>query len=728
MTRFKEDLWFGAEEPVEAKAEAHAARSVAAQVGRIIGAKPFPIAATRLAELTRDVKVPLVRVVDVLETDPALSARLLRLVNSAGYALRTQCTSVAHAAALVGIEKLNQVATTAAILDLYDSATPAAAEVLEHAAVVGALCRYLAVHVGLPPDEMFTCGFLHDIGKLMLLDCEGERYLDVLRLGGEPDVVHVRERELFGYDHAILAGHVLSAWRIPEPVPQVVAWHHQAARAYQDPLIARMVSVVRLSDAISYCVQRQLCQPEIERMARTEAASYLELSELQLDTMWPDLQTLAVKSRAGFRGEEVPEDVQNRGRAVKALTDDAANENQLPPAADPSKAPQHFPCVVCGVPSYANQCPACHGYVCPTHQLGEDEWCYLCVDEYKALELRLPRWAYVVVGTVIALTGIGSILGASAAAAPNLLITFGAPGLLLASLVLVLVVWHRWLRRFWFLRTVSDRTGFAPVVTDEVARGLTSLPPSSHRVINPFDKRSLQPKTVTAARTGVQYYSLPPRAAEAPLTLGADEMLPVDLGSQEEFADLDLDEAHVTSNIVLAAAPTDPFGEAMTPDASPETLAEDSPDPFESTRVDTVAMAAATPPASDALDDPFADAASDDPFGDAASGDPFAAAPNAAEAAPRAPSSPQHEGARAASDPDPFDDPFAEPVAAAAVSAPAATTAGDDDWGIAADDSPDSTPVSAPAAWVPPAAIIANFRHPEAWRRVAEAHGPADGW
>src|SRR6187431_556083 len=154
---------------------------MAARMGRIVGAKPFPAAAQRLSQITQDPSCLMDEVVSVLESDPALSARLLRLVNSVGFSLRTACTSVRHAATLVGTEKLHQIASTAAILDMYETGSEETTLLLEHATVVGALCRYLAFHFGLPPDELFTCGFLHDIGKLMLLETEGEPYLELLR-------------------------------------------------------------------------------------------------------------------------------------------------------------------------------------------------------------------------------------------------------------------------------------------------------------------------------------------------------------------------------------------------------------------------------------------------------------------------------------------------------------------------------------------------------------------
>jgi putative nucleotidyltransferase with HDIG domain len=288
----EEANWFGTND--QAVAEENAGRSMAALVGRIIGAKPFPMSARRLADLTRLDVVRIEPVIHVLESDPGLSARLLRLVNSAGYALRQRCTSVRHAATLVGTDRLHQIATTAAVLDLFDSKSPFAAQIIEHSTVVGAFCRYLGAHLALPVDDLFTAGFLHDIGKLMLMETEGDQYVELLTsCASHPDSIHLLERKLYGFDHAALAAHVLSAWNIPEPVPKIVAWHHAPAQAYKaSSLMASLVQTIRLSDAMVYAMRQGTDRAGIKELADHEAAGYLEISEPQLAAMWDELRVL----------------------------------------------------------------------------------------------------------------------------------------------------------------------------------------------------------------------------------------------------------------------------------------------------------------------------------------------------------------------------------------------------------------------------------------------------
>jgi putative nucleotidyltransferase with HDIG domain len=432
-----ENEWFGGRDQ---DAEEAASKSLAATAARIVGAKPFPVAAKRLEELTRTTNARIEQVVLVLESDPALSARLLRLVNSAGYGLKVRCTSVRHAAVLVGTRRLNQVATTAAILDLFESSNTLAAELLEHAAIVGSLCRYLAVHLGLPHDELFTCGFLHDIGKIMLLDTEREVYPALLReFGGNADSVHEQERRVFGFDHATLGAHVLTAWNIPEPVPKVIAWHHQPARALQDSLLSAMVQTLRLADLLAYELGRRQDQEGIQLVAASEAAQYLDISEPQLAAMWHDLSNLRDRSKARSHGEaeleaadprlEVPQSLRPRGGSLspRAKTSIAPTRGSLMPTdSDPpgsirpgsehatKEVPTKLACVVCGTGSYGNVCQACGGHVCPNHQTSADEWCSLCEDEFAEFKTtyRLPPSALTAAAAVVILSLLGSVASA----------------------------------------------------------------------------------------------------------------------------------------------------------------------------------------------------------------------------------------------------------------------------------------------------------------------------
>jgi len=538
-----EELWFGTVGD-DKELEERAAQSMAAVAARVLGAKPFPAAARRLEELTRDVSTKIEQVVGVLESDPGLSMRLLRLVNSAGYALRVRCTSVRHAASLVGMRRLHQLATTAAVLDLFETDNPAIKSLLGHAAVVGAFCRYLAVHVDLNPDELFTCGFLHDIGKLMLIDAEGEPYLDLVRQAGDsPDALHVLEQQHFGFDHAVLGAHVLKNWRIPNPVPRVVAWHHNVARAYQaDPQTAAMVQTLRLADHLSYLVRTSTEAEGIVVAAQSPAASYLAVSEAQLSSMWADLSRLSQRIHATPgadqaemipREDSIPPQLRGKKKGKKSLapvrslppgTFSAApgfdSEGSLPvPSVPPSAAgpisemPKHFVCVVCNRASFGNRCPVCSGHVCAKHQVGAEQWCTDCTAAYRVDvgSHAFPLWEQLTALGIVIGAGLLSVIVAVLAGRPVLGALVGST--MLASLCIMLVVVGR---RVWMKRMFLQKRGQVPV-SDEPALplGLT-MPPEPAIAVRDEPPLAVRPTVPARPADLPALFSMMPTSAEPP--------------------------------------------------------------------------------------------------------------------------------------------------------------------------------------------------------------------
>jgi HD-like signal output (HDOD) protein len=522
-----EELWFGS--PGEDKElEERASKSMAAVAARVLGAKPFPPAARKLEELTRAGGAKIEQVVGVLESDPGLSMRLLRLVNSAGYALRVRCTSVRHAAALVGMRRLHQLATTAAVLDLFETNSPSVKSLLSHAAVVGAFCRYIAVHVDLAPDELFTCGFLHDIGKLMLIDAEGDSYLALVEQAGEaPDALYLLEQEKYGFDHAVLGAHVLKNWRIPNPVPRVVAWHHNVARAYQaDPAIAAMVQALRLADQLSYLVRTHSEADGVLAAAQSPAAAYLGMSEAQLSSMWSDLSRLSQRiispgnsdqAEVIPREDSIPPSLRPRDKARLTHASFAPTHSLAPAGRSVSDVPKHFVCVVCQKASFGNRCPICSGHVCAEHQVGAEQWCTECSAAY-AVEVgrhAFPLWERLTALGIVVGAGLLSLMVALLAGRPVLGALFGSVLLSTLCVLLVLVGRRFWLKKVFFqtrARAHDEHAHALPL-------GLTMPPEPSIALLSDAPDVTMRPTeriNPPAARDGLPaLFSVAPTALDA---------------------------------------------------------------------------------------------------------------------------------------------------------------------------------------------------------------------
>jgi putative nucleotidyltransferase with HDIG domain len=285
------DLWFS--ENAEILAEDSAGRGVAALMGRLHGVKPFPAAARLLLQLAANPEHDRAELVRVVENDPGLAASVLRAINSSYFGLRKECTSIAHAVVLLGSRHIAEIASGLAVLYQFQGLGGEGKTVRDHSLVVATYCRRLAQIVPrLQRMDVFTCGLLHDLGKLLQLQVDDGPYAALLgKVGHRWEGLYAHERVAFGYDHAVLGAHVLRAWNLPPPLPRVVAWHHQPERAYaEDGLVGDLVALVRLADRLSYEVLLDAPEEElVDALVGDPGAERLGLGRNHFAQAWSDL-------------------------------------------------------------------------------------------------------------------------------------------------------------------------------------------------------------------------------------------------------------------------------------------------------------------------------------------------------------------------------------------------------------------------------------------------------
>ena len=245
-----EQLWFGEDDP--AHADRAASESLAASVARIAGLKPLPVVAQKvLAALSQD-DWSSRDVAQMVQSDPSLASMVLRLTNSSFYSRGVPVHSIHQAINRLGGSKLRELVVGVAAMSLVDADTARAQQWRDHCAGTAAVARVLAGDARLDASSAFLAGLLHDMGKLLMLETQEIDY-DEVEEANEPcdEGLPAAERYQLDFDHAVLGGHVLREWGIPDPVPQLVAWHHQPGRAYEEgESLAKLCAVLRLADRI----------------------------------------------------------------------------------------------------------------------------------------------------------------------------------------------------------------------------------------------------------------------------------------------------------------------------------------------------------------------------------------------------------------------------------------------------------------------------------------------
>lgn len=183
----------------------------------------------------------------IIETDQALSAKVLRLANSAFYGFPGRIASVSHAVVVLGVNVVKGLTLGASVFDMMIVA--GMDQLWRHSLGVGAAARVLATYTGLKNvDEVFTAGLLHDIGKVVLAVKAPDLATSVERTIRERDCPQIdAEREVLGFTHADVAGWLATAWRLPTVLKDPITWHHDPSKA---GVAVPQTRVVHVADVI----------------------------------------------------------------------------------------------------------------------------------------------------------------------------------------------------------------------------------------------------------------------------------------------------------------------------------------------------------------------------------------------------------------------------------------------------------------------------------------------
>ncbi len=187
------------------------------------------------AELNRP-EPSMQKVDELIGADMAMTAKILKLVNSAFFCLPCEISRASHAVKLLGLDTLRTLVLTAHVFSQFQSpllTVDDVQKISDHALAVSNSARKIALFENADQriqDESFTAGLLHDAGKLVLAAILGERYGKVLEHSQTPDVgLYAAERELLGCSHAQVAAYLFGLWGLPGAIIEAVAWHHNPA-------------------------------------------------------------------------------------------------------------------------------------------------------------------------------------------------------------------------------------------------------------------------------------------------------------------------------------------------------------------------------------------------------------------------------------------------------------------------------------------------------------------
>ena len=263
----------------------------------------LPLIYQELFRMMQDPEVSAPAIAEVITLDPALTAKILHLVNSAFYGYKKQIKTISRAVVVLGFQAVRNAALAISVFDFFKDAPNSDEREMtkfwEHSIAVATICKVLAHRAGInQTEEAFTVGLLHDTGKLVEKFYFPQDFADLCRATQEQHLSWIDcERMLFQVNHATIGKAVFRMWDFPPSVVDAVHLHHSSVKTSKYP---QVTSLVHVADFVSYqmglgapCAYTPTeCQPQALKLLGLKLEETEEFHDEILEELESALQIL----------------------------------------------------------------------------------------------------------------------------------------------------------------------------------------------------------------------------------------------------------------------------------------------------------------------------------------------------------------------------------------------------------------------------------------------------
>jgi len=226
--------------------------SLRAHVEEITTLPSLPAIAHQIIALTDNDLLSVNKLDRIIENDPAISAKILSVANSAFYGFHTPVKTLKNAIMRIGFNSVRNIAIGIAIMTvLHDEnrqSIPDYERIFNHSVAVGFIASLLSKRTknGIT-DEIVISGILHDIGLLILSRHFPERYRDVMNIFEEGKSLSDAEKEVFDFSHCEIGNWLAGKWGLPDTVTDTILYHHNPSQAVKNMV---HIATVHVADYI----------------------------------------------------------------------------------------------------------------------------------------------------------------------------------------------------------------------------------------------------------------------------------------------------------------------------------------------------------------------------------------------------------------------------------------------------------------------------------------------
>ena len=244
--------------------------------------------AVKIVKLASDASSSAQDIANVITLDPAMTAKLLKVVNSPFYGFAKEITSISQAVALLGMKAVRTLALCISIIDTFPSESDRKFDYRsfwERSFASAVACRItakkLCLHI---EEEAFITGLTQNIGSLIFARFYPTKYTRILEKHKKSgDALIAAEQNSWGIDHAKLGSELFSLWKMPAILGHTILYHHSPSKVPENnhdlKNLATLVYLSELSSRVLFDGKKSVTLQQL----KTEYKSLLKIDEIEVD-------------------------------------------------------------------------------------------------------------------------------------------------------------------------------------------------------------------------------------------------------------------------------------------------------------------------------------------------------------------------------------------------------------------------------------------------------------
>ena len=250
----------------------------------------LPQAAVQVMRLVEDPESTAEDFQRVISLDPALSARIIKVVNSSFYGVSRQVDSIQEAVVLVGLKVVNSIAIAGSFhkfVKVESTGDFDPADLWNHSTAVATVATELArLNDHVQPDQAFLAGLIHDLGIIVEMQACPEFREMLAAFAADDDLTfRATEQRVFGFTHEDFGAGLCRKWNFPPTLEAVTGFHHQPWNAPEGlqvlPAMVHVADVMAAQLEVGYAgtVESDTVSPEVLELLGISEETLDELRE-----------------------------------------------------------------------------------------------------------------------------------------------------------------------------------------------------------------------------------------------------------------------------------------------------------------------------------------------------------------------------------------------------------------------------------------------------------------